>query len=143
MIGEKKRISRRDALALGACGLALVVTPTSARAAGTESLVAEFTGGAFAGPGPIRIEVPAEAENGASVPVRINCPGAEAIRLIAPSNPTPVVFTFNFGPLAGARTVATRIRMAETQPLTAVARMEDGGFVQTSVSVAVSLSGCA
>ena len=57
-------------------------------------------------------------------------------------NPVPPVATFNFGPLAASQTASTRIRLAKTQDVVAIAKMADGSFVQTSATVKVTIGGC-
>jgi len=52
------------------------------------------------------------------------------------------VATFNFGPLAAAQDASTRIRLAKTQDVVAVAKMADGSFVQAQATVKVTIGGC-
>jgi len=61
---------------------------------------------------------------------------------LAAGNPTPGVATFNFGPLAASQFASTRIRLAGTQDVVAVAKMPDGSFVQASQEVKVTIGGC-
>ena len=135
-------LSRRDTLALGVGALsAAIVLPRVANAA-TEDAIAEFTGGAEVGSGGITLTAPEIAENGNTVPVEVSAPGAAAVMILAAGNPTPGVATFNFGPLAGAQMASTRIRLAGTQDVIAIAKMPDGSFVQTSQEVKVTIGGC-
>ena len=138
---NRSTISRRNLLAVGAAGAGLALLPLAASAE-SDALVAQFTGGAPTREGPLRLEAPELAENGNSVSVTLDCPGAEAIRLYAPANPNPEVCTFHFGPLAGSQRATTRIRMAETMELIAVARMPDGGFIEARARVEVTAGGC-
>ncbi|MEO1919965.1 MAG: thiosulfate oxidation carrier protein SoxY, partial [Paracoccaceae bacterium] len=80
--------------------------------------------------------------NGNTVPVAVSAPGAVSIILLAAGNPTPGVCTFNFGPLSGSQSASTRIRLAGTQEVIAIAKMADGSFVQTSRIVKVTIGGC-
>ena len=50
--------------------------------------------------------------------------------------------TFKFGPLAGAREASTRIRLAQTQDVIAIAKLEDGTFHRASQEVKVTIGGC-
>jgi sulfur-oxidizing protein SoxY len=52
------------------------------------------------------------------------------------------VGTFTFGPLAASQTAATRIRLASTQDVIAIAKMVDGSFVQATKNVKVTIGGC-
>jgi predicted secreted protein len=79
----------------------------------TDDAIAAFTGGASVTEGGIDLTAPEIAENGNTVPVSVSAPGAVSIMLLATGNPTPAVATFNFGPMAGTRSGATRIRLAK------------------------------
>jgi sulfur-oxidizing protein SoxY len=62
--------------------------------------------------------------------------------ILATGNPTPPVATFNFGPAAGSQAASTRIRLAKTQDVVALAKMADGSVVQASSTVKVTIGGC-
>ena len=133
--------SRRDTLALGAGAVALTLLPLRASAAAEEAIAA-FTGGADLGEGGITLTAPEIAENGNTVPVSVDAPGAVAITLLATGNPDPKVATFNFGELAGSQSASTRIRLAGTQEVVAIAKMADGSFVKAGQTVKVTIGGC-
>ena len=130
------KLTRRDALTLGLGATAAALLPMSATAA-AEDAIAVFTGGVEAGAGDITLTAPETVENGNRVPISVEAPGAVAIAVFATGNPTPEVATFNFGPMAGRRFASTRIRLAATQDVVAVAKLADGAFVRTSVMVKV------
>lgn len=136
------RLSRREALALGLGGVAAMALPMPAMAATVEELTAAFTGGAAVGTGGLTLTAPEIAENGNTVPIAVAAPGATSIMLLAAGNPEPAVCTFNFGPAAGSQAASTRIRLAKTQDVIAVAKMADGSFVQASSTVKVTIGGC-
>ena len=133
------RLTRRETLAVGAGALAF--RPSRALAAGEEE-VAAFTGGVEPGEDGIVFNIPHLAENGNAVPITVDAPGAESILVLALGNPNPQVATFHFGPRAGSCAVSTRIRLAESQDVVAVAKMADGSFVRAARSVNVTLGGC-
>ncbi len=135
------KLTRRDALALGLGATAASFLPHRAMAAADEA-IAEFTGGATPGEGGLTLTAPEIAENGNTVPISIDAPGAESVAIFATGNPTPKVATFNFGPLAGSQSATTRMRLAGTQDVVAVAKMADGSFVQVSSLVKVTIGGC-
>lgn len=135
------QFTRRETLALGAGAALMTVLPFRAFAA-VEDMITEFTGGAEVGEGGLELTAPEIAENGNTVPIEVSAPGASAIAVYAAGNPTPAVATFNFGPLAAAQEAATRIRLAGTQDVIAVAKMEDGSFVRASKTVKVTIGGC-
>ena len=107
-----------------------------------EDFVAEFTGGADAGAGDLKLKAPEIAENGNTVPIEIDAPGAVAVAIFADGNPLPAVATFNFGPLNPSRSASTRIRLARSQNVIAVAKMEDGSFQRADAAVKVTIGGC-
>ena len=133
--------SRRETILMALGAAAATALPMQARAA-IEDAIAAFTDGAEAGEGGITLTAPEIAENGNTVPVEVSAPGAASITILAAGNPTPDVATFNFGPLAGAQAASTRIRLAGTQDVIAIAKMEDGSFVQASQEVKVTIGGC-
>ncbi len=135
------KLTRRETLitALGAAAAAAIPLPALAS---VEDAVSAFTGGAEVGEGGIDLNAPEIAENGNTVPIEVSAPGATAIMLLAAGNPRPDVATFNFGPLAASQTASTRIRLAGTQDVIAIAKMSDGSFVRTSKEVKVTIGGC-
>jgi sulfur-oxidizing protein SoxY len=133
--------SRRDTLALGLGAAALTVLPIQVNAA-AEDAIATFTGGADMAEGGVTLTAPEIAENGNTVPVSVEAAGATAILLLATGNPTPGVATFNFGELAGSQSASTRIRLAGTQDVVAIAKMADGSFAKASSTVKVTIGGC-
>jgi len=136
------KLSRRDALTLAIGGFAASALPGAVWADAAADAIAAFTGGAAAGADGITLTAPEIAENGNTVPVSVNAPGAVAIALFASGNPTPSVVTFTFGPAAGSQMASTRIRLSKTQDVIAVAKMADGSFVQASSTVKVTIGGC-
>ena len=135
------KLTRRDSILLAMGASAAAMVPLTANAA-VEDLINAFTGGAAVGDAGITLIAPEIAENGNTVPVEVDAPGAVAIMLLATGNPTPSVATFNFGPLAGSQSASTRIRLSKTQNVTAIAKMADGSFAQASSEVKVTIGGC-
>jgi len=111
-------------------------------ASAVDEHIAAFTGGADAVAGAIELDAPEIAENGNTVPITVSAPGASSIMILAAGNPVPAVATFNFGPMSAARSGSTRIRLAKTQDVIAVAKMEDGSFQTTQATVKVTIGGC-
>ena len=133
--------TRRDTLRL-AMGTAFAAAIPFKVFADVDEDIAAFTGGAEIGEGGITLIAPEIAENGNTVPIEVDAPGAVSIMVLAIGNPTPAVGTFNFGPLAGAQMASTRIRLAGTQDVLAIAKMADGTFVQARQEVKVTIGGC-
>lgn len=137
------QLTRRNAMALGLGGIALAALPLPGSAAeSVEELIAVFTGGVAPGTGGITLTAPEIAENGNTVPITVDAPGATSVLVLATGNPTPPVCTVTFGPGAGSQVASTRIRLAKTQDVVALAKMADGTVVQASSTVKVTIGGC-
>jgi sulfur-oxidizing protein SoxY len=91
--------------------------------------------------GGVDIGAPEIAENGNTVPIDVSADGAASIMILASGNPNPGVVTFHFGALA-VPAAATRIRLAGTQDIVAVAKMADGSFRKAQRTVKVTIGGC-
>jgi sulfur-oxidizing protein SoxY len=136
-------LTRRQILTIGSGAFAFAaLAGLPAFASLTDDAVAAMTSGAKLIEGGIDITAPEIAENGNTVPIAVSAPGAVEIALFASGNPTPAVATFKFGPLSGSRSGSTRIRLAKTQDVVAIAKMEDGTFRQASATVKVTIGGC-
>ena len=135
-------LTRRDVLRFGAAAAAAMLPAGAAVASnGVEEAILEFTGGAAPEDGGLVLEVPEIADNGGAVPVRVAAEGARRIALFADGNPSPGVAVFAFGSLA-TPAAATRIRLAGSQNVIAVAELADGTFRKTSRAIAVTAGGC-
>ena len=133
--------TRRDVLRLGAAAMVLFPAGRAAASNGVSEAVAAFTKGAAPVEGGVRLDVPEIADNGGAVPVRVAAEGARRIALFADGNPRPGVAVFEFGRLVPAD-ARTRIRLARSQKVIAVAEMADGTFRRTSRKIAVTVGGC-
>jgi sulfur-oxidizing protein SoxY len=124
-------MKRRRVLLLAAAGLP----------AWAQDAAQTFAAGRPLGEGRVSLDVAPLVENGNAVPVRLRCPGARRLALVAPANPVPLVAEFEIGPRAEPE-VATRIRLASTQTLLALAELGDGSVWQQPVKVIVTLAAC-
>ena len=88
------------------------------------------------------LTTPEIAENGNTVPISVEGKKATAIKILALGNPAPDVVTFKFGPLSATHTASTRIRLRKTQEVMALAKLEDGSFIQDIKTVKVTIGGC-
>lgn len=140
---------RRRFLLAGAALAAL--SPARARAAKPEAAAAirAITGGAPLRPGLIKLDLPLLVENGNAVGMTVGVldplPGAAAVRalhVIAEGNPLPNVISVHFGPRAGRPVITTRIRLATSQTVHAIAACADGTFWTDSVELLVTLAAC-
>lgn len=146
-------LNRREFIifATGAAAAAVMATPTVALAEANDSAeqIKKFTGGAKVSDGGIELSMPEIAENGNTVPLSVNIDSpmtddnhVKSVMILAEGNPNSGVITFNFTPASGKAEASTRMRLAKTQNVTAVARMSDGSYRQTSALVKVTIGGC-
>lgn len=118
--------------------IALLPLPALAQ---SEEAVQRFSGGRPLREGRVQLEVAPLVENGNAVPVTLRCEGAVRMALVAPQNPVVEIVSFRAGPFAKPE-VSTRIRLATTQTLVALAETADGQFWQQPVRVMVTLAAC-
>ncbi|MBB4302250.1 sulfur-oxidizing protein SoxY [Rhodobium orientis] len=147
-------LTRREALLVAAGGAVAVMAgaiglPAFAAEGEAQKLIDEFTGGATPESGKISLSAPEIAENGNTVPVgfEIDSPMTaddhiETVMLLAPANPRPGVATFHFTALSGKAAASTRMRLAKTQDLVAVAKTSKGAFYMDTKPVKVTIGGC-
>jgi sulfur-oxidizing protein SoxY len=141
------RLQRRQMLL--AAGGVFVLRPARATPESMQAALNRFTGGAALRDGRVRLEIAELVENGNTVPVsvQVDSPMTEAshvrrIALFTERNPQPEVVVFELSPLCGAAQVATRLRLATSQTLLAVAQLSDGSFWQHRAEVIVTLAAC-
>jgi sulfur-oxidizing protein SoxY len=123
--------------------------PAMATPATVAAAIRDIVGDAKLQPGRVKLDLPPIAENGnaVAVSVRVESPMTAAdhvrsIHLFAEGNPLPNVANFQLGPRAGRAVVATRIRLATTQKVIAVAQLSDGTWWTDSAEIFVTLAAC-
>lgn len=139
--------SRRTWLAGNAA--TLLVTRVTAQPDARAEAIRAFAGEAEIRPGRVHLDLPPLVENGNAAPltVSVDSPMSEAdhVRRIAifnERNPQPNVMTLQLGPRSGRAVVATRIRLATSQRIIAVAEMSDGTYWSDGADVIVTLAAC-
>jgi sulfur-oxidizing protein SoxY len=112
-------------------------------------VIRKLAGGKTVNKGRVKLNVPPLVENGHLVPlsVSVDSPMTEAdhvkaIHVFTERNPLPEMATFRLGPRAGRASVATRVRLADTQNVVAIAEMSDGSFWSDSSHLIVTLAAC-
>jgi sulfur-oxidizing protein SoxY len=147
----RRRFLVETAAIAGAAGLALPLGSEHAlaTAASMRAAIRKVVGEAPLNRGKIKIDVPALIENGNAVPFTVSCESpmterdhVKAIHVFTEKNPQPNVISVQLGPRAGRASVSTRIRLADTQKIVAVAQMSDGSFWSDDVEVVVTLAAC-
>ena len=145
------RTGRRNALRVLAAGAyLLMVRPATATPEELAVAIRELFGDRAINPGRITLEVPRLAENGNIVPVTVTVDSpmteqdhVKSIHLFAESNPQPRIVDVELGPHNGRPRMATRVRVAISQHLHAIAVMSDGSLWSTAVEIEVTVGGCA
>lgn len=142
---------RRRQLLTVATGLVLsvVIRPAAAAPDTLAQAISTFAGGAPVSVGKVVLDVATLVDNGNTVPVSITVDSpmnadayVTAIALFNERNPQRDVARFVLTPHSGRAHVSTRIRLATSQKLTAVARTSDGAFWSHTVDVIVTLAAC-
>ena len=144
------RVTTRREVLLGGAGLASVVLLRPALAApDMQAAIREFVGEAVARPGRIKLDIPPLVENGNAAPVTLTVESpmtaqdhVKAIALFNEKNPQPNVAVFHLGPRAGRAKIETRMRLATSQKVTAIAAMSDGSYWSDTADVIVTLAAC-
>lgn len=108
-----------------------------------------FTGGATPTAARVRLDVAPLIDNGNLIPVSLSCESpmtpqdhVRRLALLAPANPVPLAVQFALSPLMGQARADTRIRLATSQTLWALAETSDGRYWQHGVEVLVTLAAC-
>jgi sulfur-oxidizing protein SoxY len=139
---------RRRGFLILASGAVLALPSVQARATPEDVARAmrEAIGDAVPKKGRIKLEIPVMVENGNAVSMTASIdalPGeVRAIHVFADGNPLPNVGNFRFGPATGRPRITTRIRLATSQTVSAVAAMADGTCWIDSVELLVTLAAC-
>ena len=99
--------------------------------------------------GKITLELPEIAENGNTVPftLSVDSPMTESsyvksLHIFASGNPQVDVASFVFTPLSGRAAASSRMRLAKTQDVVAIAELSDGKFLLGKRTVKVTIGGC-
>lgn len=144
--------SRREALRLAAVtAVAATIAPrlASADTAAVEAEIKKLYGDRKAGSGKLKIDVPQIAENGLVVPINIEVESpmtdkdhVKTVHVFADGNPLPGIASFSFTPACGKAAASTRMRLAQTQNIVAIAEMADGSLYSAKTEVKVTIGGC-
>ncbi|QBE64034.1 SoxY-related AACIE arm protein [Pseudoduganella lutea] len=137
----------RQLLAAGT--LLALVRPVAATPQQMASAISAYTGNRLPQTGRVKFEIAQLIDNGNAVPVTIRVESpltaedhVTGIAIFNEKNPETDVVRFTLGPRAGKAEVSTRIRLATSQKLVAVAKMSDGSCWQQTVDVIVTLAAC-
>ena len=147
----RRRFLIDTAALAGAAGiwLPLATGPASATPASMRAAIRKVVGEAPVMKGRLKIDLPPLIENGnaVSLTVAVESPmtvedHVKAIHVFTEKNPQPSVISIQLGPRAGRAVISTRIRLADSQKVIAIAQMSDGSFWSEEIEVVVTLAAC-
>ena len=142
---------------LGIAGSAAVIgaipivtlRPADATPAMLASAIRNVVGEAEVRTGKVKLDVPPLVENGNTVPMTVSVSNpmtpddyVRSIHVFNEKNPQPNIGNFYLGPRAGRAQISTRIRLADSQKIVAIAQLSDGSFWSVSADVVVTLAAC-
>ncbi|HRK25211.1 MAG TPA: SoxY-related AACIE arm protein [Beijerinckiaceae bacterium] len=140
-------LNRREML--GTMLLTSGLGPARAASGEMEAAILAFTGGVVPQPGKVTLDIAPLVENGNSVAVSVGVDHpmrhdahVTTIALFTEKNPQPNVATFHLSPRSGRAFVATRMRLATSQHVAAVARLSDGSLWSDIREVIVTIAAC-
>jgi len=143
------KLTRRQAL-LAAGAAALAPKPAGAQAPGQmQAAIRAALGDAKINKGKVNLDLPPLVENGNTVAMTVTVESpmtkenfVKAIHVFTEKNPQPNVIRVKLGPRAGKAEISTRVRLADTQKVIAIAEMSDGTFWSDTQDVVVTLASC-
>ena len=154
-MNEPNESTRRRFLGLaGSAALAgavpiVTVRPAEATPAMLATAIRNVIGEADMHSGKVKLDIPPLVENGNTVPMTVSVASpmtaddyVKSIHVFNEKNPQPNIGNFYIGPSAGRAQVSTRIRLADSQKIVAIARLSDGSFWSAAVDVVVTLAAC-
>src|SRR5262249_52441606 len=153
--GREMHTTRRQLFGLvggaAAAGTIPIVTmrPLHATPAMLNTAIRNVVGEATVRTGKVKLDIPPLVENGNTVPMTVSVASpmtaddyVKSIHVFNEKNPQPNIGNFYIGPWAGRAQVATRIRLADSQKVVAIARLSDDSFWEVAVDVIVTLAAC-
>jgi len=147
--------TRRSFLGLAGSAAAIGIVPivrVRPAAATPETMAAAIrnvVGTAAVHTGRVKLDVPPLVENGNTVPMTVSVTSpmtpedyVKSIHIFNEKNPQPNIGNFYLGPQAGRAQISTRIRLADSQKIIAIARLSDDTLWSVSADVVVTLAAC-
>ncbi|WP_024511527.1 SoxY-related AACIE arm protein [Bradyrhizobium sp. ARR65] len=127
----------------------VMLRPAEATPAMLNFAIRNIVGEAQVQTGRVKLDIPPLVENGNAVPVTVSVASpmtaddyVKSIHVFNEKNPQPYIGNFYLTPASGRAQVSTRIRLADSQKVVAIAQMSDGSFWSASVDVVVTLAAC-
>ena len=151
IIHNHRRQWLKQVQGLGLLAFSFLANPLVAFAKKEEAdeAIKKITGGAAIREGRVTLTIPPLVENGNLVVLKVSVDSpmtandyVKTIHVIAEGNPLPNIFTVYLTPRSGTANITTRVRLADSQKVWAIAQMNNGSFWQGSAETLVTLSAC-
>ncbi|WP_375784336.1 SoxY-related AACIE arm protein [Bradyrhizobium sp. Pha-3] len=146
-MANSNQTTRRTFLSLTA--VLVIVRPADATPAMLQAAIRNVVGEANVRTGKVKLDIPPLVENGNTVPMTVSVESpmtadayVKSIHVFNEKNPQPNIGNFYLGPRAGRAQISTRIRLADSQKVTAIARLSDDTFWSATADVVVTLAAC-
>jgi len=127
----------------------VTLRPLEATPAMLTAAIRNVVGEAPVRTGKVKLDIPPLVENGNTVPLTVSVTSpmtaddyVKSIHVFNEKNPQPNIGNFHLTPASGRAQVSTRIRLADTQKVVAIARLSDDTFWQVSTEIVVTLAAC-
>ena len=149
-MANSNHTTRRTVLGLaGGAAVMVIVRPADATPAMLQAAIRNVIGEANVRTGKVKLDIPPLVENGNTVPMTVSVTSpmtadeyVKNIHVFNEKNPQPNIGNFYLGPRAGRAQISTRIRLADSQKVTAIARLSDDTFWSATADVVVTLAAC-
>jgi sulfur-oxidizing protein SoxY len=148
-ISTRRRFLKLAGSAAAMGTLAVSVRPVEATPETMASAIRHVTGGAALQNGKVKLDIPPLVENGNSVPMVVSVTSpmtandyVKSIHVFNEKNPQPNLGNFYLTPRNGRAQVSTRVRLADSQKIIAIAKLSDGSLWSTTAEVVVTLAAC-
>ena len=127
----------------------ITLRPLQATPAMLTAAIRNVVGEAPVRTGKVKLDIPPLVENGNTVPLTVSVASpmtaddyVKSIHVFNEKNPQPNMGNFYLSPSSGRAQVSTRIRLADTQKVVAIARLSDDTFWQVTTEIVVTLAAC-
>lgn len=127
----------------------ITLRPLEATPAMLSTALRNVVGEAPVRTGKVKLDIPPLVENGNTVPMTVSVASpmtandyVKSIHIFNEKNPQPNIGNFYLNPSSGRAQVSTRIRLADTQKVVAIARLSDDTFWQAAAEIVVTLAAC-
>jgi sulfur-oxidizing protein SoxY len=123
--------------------------PADATPAMLAAAIRNVVGSAVVRTGKVKLDIPPLVENGNTVPMTVSVTSpmtpedyVKSIHVFNEKNPQPNIGNFYLSARAGRAQISTRIRLADSQKIVAIAHLSDGSFWSATADVVVTLAAC-